>query len=695
MPGHSGAALRIIAPRLGQDGRVTTTTSTPDLGPGPDAETADRPATGALARRWRIAALLGLCALTAALYTWNLSAAGFPPFYSMAVRSMSMSWKAMFYGAADPLSTLTMDKLAGSFVPQALSARIFGFHAWSLALPQVLEGVAAVLVFHRTVRRWTGSRDAALLGALLLAFTPVVASMFEHSMEDGALTLCLVLAADRYQYAVAHGRLRSLVFAGIWVGVGFQAKMLEAWVILPALALGYLATAPLPRAKRAAHTAVAGVVMFATSLSWVLLYTFTPAADRPYIDGTSNNNAFSMVFGYNGVSRLGIRVPGALGTSSGANLHRALHQLGISSGSGQTQSFGADGWGKLFGPAFAPEIGWLYPLALLALGAGLWWTRRAARTDVLRGGFLFWGLWFVTGGLVLSAMAIPHMAYLALLAPPICALSAAGIALYWRTWLLPVAVLAEALWTAHLAQQYAKFLPWLTPVVIVLAVLSLVLVVAAGLRRSTAPMGGPMRLAAILGASAMLATPLAWAVATMNPTYSGNALDAIAGPVQFGFTAAGSTTPTSRQAGQAPQTSGSSLDQDVRMNAGQRSLLAYVQGHAHTAYAFATDDWLTAQPYIDGAGAAVLPMGGFSTTAPAPSLAAVQADVQSKRLAYFLLDVPGTFNMGFLFGTVGGGPTIKSVDAWVRTSCRTVPSTAYGVPKGSTSQVLYNCASVT
>ncbi|MBR7838820.1 glycosyltransferase family 39 protein [Actinospica durhamensis] len=672
---------------------MTTTTSTvPGAGPDPDTEAGDRPAAGALARRWRAVALLALCALTAALYAWNLSAAGYPPFYSMAVRSMSMSWKAMLFGSLDPRSTLTMDKLAGSFVPQALSARVFGFHAWALALPQMLEGVAAALVFHSAVRRWTGSRDAALLGMLLLAFTPVVASMFEHSMEDGALTLCLVLAADRYQYAVTRGRLRSLVFAGVWVGVGFQAKMLEAWVIVPALAVGYLATAPLPGLRRVAHTAIAGLVMVLTSLSWILLYTLTPASDRPYIDGTSNDNAFSMVFGYNGLSRLGIHVPGALGTASGANLHAALRQLGVSSAPApaQTQSFGADGWGKLFGAEFAPEIGWLYPLALIALGAGLWFTRRAARTDAVRGGFVFWGLWFVTGILVLSAMAVPHTAYLALLAPPICALSAAGLALYWRTWLLPVAVLAEALWTAYLARQYANFLPWLTPVVIALAVLSLVLVVIAALRHSTAPSGGPMRLAAILGAAAMLVTPLAWAAATLDPAYGGNALDAIAGPVRFGFTAGGGA-PTARQAAPAPS-GASSLTQDTQLDTAQWELLAYVDAHAHTAYALATDNWLTAQPYIDGAGAAVLPMGGFSGMAPAPTLARLQADVREKRLAYVLLDLPGTFNMGFLFGNVGGGPTVKAVDAWVRRACRAVPSSDYGGPAGSVSQVLYDCA---
>jgi hypothetical protein len=45
---------------------------------------------------------------------------------------------------------------------------------------------------------------------------------------------------------------------------------------------------------------VAGVVMLAVSMSWIALYTLTPAADRPYADGSTNNSAVAMVFGYKG-----------------------------------------------------------------------------------------------------------------------------------------------------------------------------------------------------------------------------------------------------------------------------------------------------------------------------------------------------------------------------------------------------------
>src|SRR5215813_3603539 len=166
--------------------------------------------------------------------------------------------------------------------PRQTRHSIFGFHPWSLALPQVIEGVISVLVMYRVVRRWAGVVPG-LLAAAIFTLTPITASMFGHSMEDGALTMCLVLAADSYQRAVMDARLRSLIWSGAWVGLGFQAKILEAWMILPALAAGYLLSAPAPLRRRLGQLAIAGSVMLAVSLSWIALYTFTPAQDRPYV----------------------------------------------------------------------------------------------------------------------------------------------------------------------------------------------------------------------------------------------------------------------------------------------------------------------------------------------------------------------------------------------------------------------------
>ena len=309
---------------------------------------------------WARPLLLATAAVAALLYAWNITHAGLAPFYSVAVKSMSESWKAFFYGAFDPNATITIDKLAGSFLPQALSARLFGFHQWSLALPQVIEGVISVLVMYRVVRRWAGVLPG-LLAALLFTLTPIAASMFGHSMEDGGLTLCLVLAADACQKAVLEGKLRPLIWSAAWIGLGFQAKMLQAWIAVPALVIGYLLCAPARLRRRLWHLAVFGAVTVAVSLSWVLLYTLIPAGDRPYFDGSTDNNAFATVFGYNGLTRFGISVPGAVSFGSRPG----------SAGVGTAGGFGT-GWTKLLGSTYGPEIGWLYPVAALAWAVFLW-----------------------------------------------------------------------------------------------------------------------------------------------------------------------------------------------------------------------------------------------------------------------------------------------------------------------------------
>ena len=493
---------------------------------------------------WARPALLGITAVAALLYARNLAGAGLAPFYSVAVKSMSVSWKAFFYGAFDPKATITIDKLAGSFLPQALSARVFGFHPWSLALPQAIEGVVSVLAMYRVVRRWAGPA-AGLLAAGIFAATPIAASMFGHSMEDGALTMCLVLAADSWQRAVMEGRLRSLCWAGVWVGLGFQAKMLQAWIIVPALGIGYLLAAPGGLIRRLRQLGVAGLVMLAVSLSWIALYTFTPAADRPYVDGSTNNSAVAMVFGYNGVERFGISFPGSVasfggGGGGGGPVARAASAGGP--GAGQQYNAGgflgrSGGWTKLISDRFGPEIGWLYPLAILALIAGLAWRGRARRTDPVRAGLIMWGGWLVTFGVIYSVMSnIPHTAYMASLAPPLAALSGAGIVLFWRWyragswagWLLPVAVAAELAWAYYLWSGFRAFLPWVVPVAIGLGAVAVVVMVAGRLSRRAR--GAVVGAGLAVGVAAMLAAPTTWAASVLDSRYAGSSFDASAGP---------------------------------------------------------------------------------------------------------------------------------------------------------------------
>jgi 4-amino-4-deoxy-L-arabinose transferase-like glycosyltransferase len=760
---------------------------------------------------WARPVLLGIAALAALLFAWNIVDAGLAPFYSVAVKSMSVSWKAFFYGALDPRATITIDKLAGSFAPQALSARIFGYHAWSLALPQVIEGVIATLAMYRVVRRWAGPVPG-LLAAGIFALTPIAASMFGHSMEDGLLTMCLVLAADAYQRAVMEARLRSLIWSGVWVGIGFQAKMLQAWMVLPALIIGYLVAAPAPLRRRLWQLGVAGVVMLAVSLSWIALYTFTPAKDRPYVDGSTNNSAISMVFGYNGLERFGISVPGSVtsgpgvsggaggartgpvaraaggtrgtggtgtapggtgtgtggtgtapggtsggtapgcsgnGTAPGGNASgggapggAAGFGNGTGTGTGGTgrtgtggagaggaggfapggqqagaSSFG-QGWTKLLGSEFGSQVGWLYPLAILALIFGLLWTRRARRTDQVRAGFIMWGVWLVTFGLIFSKMSsIPHTAYVASLAPALAALSAAGIVMFWRYfragdprgWVLPVAVAAEAAWALFLWRDYSSFLPWMRIVIVAAAVIGIGITVALRLtRRARARL---MAVGLTVGVGAMLAAPAAWAGSVLDAKYAGSSFNATAGPSTGtgGFGAAGGPAAGNASAEDAFRDFADRTGTGTRTGRGgaggfggggaggiqgsattsltssEKQLYDYVTAHRDgAAYLFAVSSWETASPYIEATGQEVMPMGGFSGSVPEPTLARVQQLVKTGQLKFFLLS--GT---GGGFGGGGASSTVSTIESWVEKTCSTVPAKDYG----STSGTLYACSS--
>jgi 4-amino-4-deoxy-L-arabinose transferase-like glycosyltransferase len=683
----------------------------------PPAET-NRPAEVRLRRRWQVwrspddqpswarPVLLGIAAVAALLYAWNIRQAGLAPFYSVAVRSMSESWKAFFYGAFDPKATITIDKLAGSFLPQALSARIFGFHPWSLALPQVIEGAVSVLVMYRVVRRWSGVVPG-LLAAAIFTLTPIAASMFGHSMEDGALTMCLVLAADACQRAVADARLRPLVWAGVWVGLGFQAKMLQAWMILPALALGYLVGAPTPMRRRLWHLAVAGIVMLAVSLSWIALFTFTPAKDRPYVDGSTDNSALAMVFGYNGLERFGISVTGAVTsgpgvTSGGLGRGRVGGRggfpgfpggrdefrggggfpAGAGAGPGGARLAAADsfgtGWTKLLGNEYGPEIGWLYPLAILALVFGLVWASCSRRPRQVRAGFVMWGTWLLTVGLVFSKMStIPHTAYMSSLAPPLAALSAAGIVMFWRAyraggwraWVLPAAVACELVWALFLWRDYSGFLPWARDAMVGAGVAAIIVMVAVKLSRRGRALLVTAGLTA--GAAAMLAAPSAWAASVLDTKYGGSSFNASAGPAGgVGGGAAGG--------------GGIGLGATTTLTPAEQRIYRYISDHrAGASYLMAVGSWDEASPYILSTGQEVLALGGFSGSVPEPTLATIKELVSSGQLRFFLVSGTGS-DPGFTLAG-GRGSTSATIDSWVRSACTQVPATDYGGTTSATS----------
>jgi 4-amino-4-deoxy-L-arabinose transferase-like glycosyltransferase len=318
---------------------------------------------------WTLPVLLVLAAVSALCYAWRASTpVNIEIYYAAAVRSMSMSWHNFIFAAFDPAGTVTTDKLPGAFWVQALSVRLFGVHTWALVLPRVVEGTLTVLVLYHAVRR-LASPAAGLLAAGILAISPATVALNRGNVPDTLMILFAVLAADAAAAAVVTGRRGPIVLAGVWVGLAFQAKMIEAWLVLPAIAACYLLAAPGNWPQRVRRPGAMILVAAAVSLSWMTAVTLLPASGRPYVDGSHDNSLFQQVFVYNGFGRLDQAAPDQL-------LDKSI-RLGLPAPP-------PPAWDRLLTGGLGRDAGWLLAAALVALIAG-WRPGRASREAIRSG----------------------------------------------------------------------------------------------------------------------------------------------------------------------------------------------------------------------------------------------------------------------------------------------------------------------
>jgi 4-amino-4-deoxy-L-arabinose transferase-like glycosyltransferase len=470
--------------------------------------------------------MFGLLALTAVLCLWNVTRNGWAnDFYAAAVQAGTKSWQAFFFGSFDSSNFITVDKTPASLWVMELSGRIFGFSQWSMMVPQALEGVASVGLLYTAIRRWFGA-PAGLIAGLALALTPVAALMFRFNNPDALLVLLMTAAAYTLVRAVEHGRTKWLVFGGLLLGFAFLAKMLQAFLIVPGFALTYLWAGPPRLGRRIWQTVLMGVGIIVGAGWWILAAELTPAADRPYFGGSTDNNILQLAIGYNGLGRLDGSETGSIGGG----------------GNGQGASFGGStGILRLFQDEFGGQISWLLPAALISFVAMLWVTRRAVRTDRTRAAALMWGGWVLVTGLVFSFMSgIIHPYYMVALAPGIAALVGIGATALWQARLglagritAGAAIVATALWAYVLLDRTPTWLPWLRWVIVIAGVAAAAAVLAAPYLTGTAARRALVLVPVGLAMVAGLAGPAAYALDTVNSTHTGAIPSA--GPVTAGF----------------------------------------------------------------------------------------------------------------------------------------------------------------
>lgn len=657
------------------------------------------PAAEARARtgrpRWERPAFAGLLIATALLLLWDLGSSGYAnSFYSAAVQAGSESWKAFFFGSSDAGNSITVDKPPAALWPMMLSVRLFGLGSWQVLVPQALMGVATTAVLYASVRRQFGP-GAALLSGAAFALTPVAALMFRFNNPDALLTLLLTVTVYCVLRALDGARTKWLLWAGVAVGFAFLTKTLQAFVILPPLAVLYAVCAPTPLRRRLGQLLLAGLAMVVAGGWWVAIVELWPASSRPYIGGSQNNSFLELTLGYNGLGRINGNETGSVGG-------------GRAGGGGGGGGWGETGIDRLFSANIGGQISWLIPAALVLLVAGLVVTWRARRaTDSLEGmaraAFLAWGGSLLITALVFSYMqGIFHEYYTVALAPFVAALIGMGVAVLWeergtRAALLTLSgtLALTAVWSYVLLGRATGYLPWLRWAVLVgglLAAAALPFAARAGRRVLPA--------IAALGLGAALAGPLAYCLTTVSTGHTGSIVTA--GPAvaggrggpggmmrgaggagempqgspggagQGGAPQGGNTPPQGGMpGGQAPQAgqdggpggaggqAGRGLERAGGGQGGPGGLLGGTQVSAEAKAALSADadryTWAAAAigsqnaaSYQLATGAPVMAIGGFNGSDPSPTLEQFKQYVRDGKIHWFIAQ-------GSTGGATGGG----------------------------------------
>ncbi len=638
----------------------------------PHAVTSLRSALMAIKARWLL--LAAILAASGYLNFFRLNAEGYAnSYYAAAVKSMLTSWHNFFFASFDPGGFVSVDKPPVGFWIQAASAKLFGFSGLSLLLPEAFAGVLSVALTYYLVRRVFGV-PAGLVAALALALTPISVVTDRNNTIDSLLVLALLLAAWAFIIAAETGRLRWLLLGAFGVGVGFNIKMMEAFLPLPAFFLVYFLGAPVGRWKRIGHLALATVVLLAVSLSWATAVDLTPASQRPYVGSSSDNSELNLIIGYNGLDRLlprsfsfANRAQGGTTRPSGP----ANPRLGRQGNQGfpfQIPDFtdvpnffafgsfetGAPGPLRMLNQNIAGQISWTLPLAVLGFFAAFWQSRLRRRLDRQQKGLVLWGMWSLTEIVFFSVASEFHLYYMVTMAPPIAALVGAGVAAMWqdfrwrglRGWLLPLTLGATAALQAHILASYPDWSSRLTPLIAGLTLVSAVVLLLAKLpmRRHLTALTAA-RAAVVAGVAALLVAPTVWAAISIE-----------AGPMQL--PAAGPQAGRRGFGGEAMSADG--------------ALIQYLQAHQGAdKFLVAVPNANAAAPIILAAGEPVMAMGGFIGRDPILTQQSLANMVAKGEISYFLLP-QGRFGRGGFFGGEG------NLTSWVQSHGKLVPPQEWG-----------------
>ncbi len=620
---------------------------------------------------WHRLVLAAILVLSAFLSFYNLAGEGYGnSYYAAGVKDMLTSWSNFFFVSFDS-GFVSIDKPPLGLWIQAASAYVFGFNGWALLLPQAIAGVLCVALIYHLVRRPFGP-VAGLIAALALAVTPIVVATSRNNTADMLLLLTVLVAAWAVVRTTENGRLRWLLLCALIVGVGFNIKMMQAFLVLPAFYLLYLVAAPVPRLRRFVHLGLATVVLVAVSLSWAVVVDLTPPTERPYVGSSQHNSALELASGYNGLSRLVGRGNELINPQGGFNVGSASDEQSAQGpggpgggGPGGVGENGEKGPFRLLDQQLAGQIGWLLPLAAVALLAAGTPLRARLPLDRKHQALVLWGMWLLTMYGFFSVAGMFHRYYLVMLAPAIAALVGIGVtALWkdyrspgWRGWLLPLTLVGVAAVQDYIIlSSYEGWPLWLAPAISGLCLLTAGVLAISRIRKGQEARTSSKMLvgAATVAILALLMAPSAWA-----------SYGVFGGEVGGGPIAAG---PRPAESGGGPGGPGGPPRGGPRREEANPALLEYLQANKGDAeYLVASSSGMVTSPIILSTDEKVINLNGFEGHDPVFSADELAGLVDKGAVRFFL---------------VGGGPGSSEMEStgWIEDNCQQVPQEEWQSP---------------
>lgn len=410
-------------------------------------------------------------------------------YYTTAVGSMLRNFHNFFYASLDSAGSVTVDKPPVVFWIQTAFAYVFGLHGWSVILPQALAGIGSVLLIYFMVKPTFGLA-AARISALAMATVPVVAAVSRTNNIDSMLVFTLLLGSWFLFKGSKQGSAWRILVAFALIGLAFNMKMLQAYMILPAFYLFYLLAFNAKWRRKIILLIGSTAVLAVVSLSWAVTVDSIPTDERPYIGSSETNSVLELAFGYNGLSRLtgqqnrsanagmpnasdegkargnatsqrsasdqsgsgsaptgnprgngemggmnGMTFPGGQMPNGGEMPNGRNFGGGNGGGGGMGGMFGTGEKGplRLFQTELSGQASWLLPIVLLGCIAIFTGLRRRNITDKHKEA-LFWLAWLLPVAAFFSVAGFFHQYYLIMLAPPVAALTGAGFAAMWTAY---------------------------------------------------------------------------------------------------------------------------------------------------------------------------------------------------------------------------------------------------------------------